>query len=129
MISHADAGYFKIPKTILDPVARVNVSKLTEYGDFPCTHGDIPLIFSQFYEVNSSLKMFLNEGSSSFLPTGSFSYVAPSMKDADFLTCTDFEFGFSFHAQTHSKRRFIKAVIFFEFHLCLRVPFYKAFPL
>ena len=110
MISHADTGF---PKTILDPVARVNVSKLTEYGDFPSTHGDIPVVFSQFYEVNSSLKMFLNEGSSSFLPTGSFSYVAPSMKDAGFFACTDFEFGFSFHAQTHSKRRFIKAVIFF----------------
>ena len=106
----------------------MNDSKLTEYGDFPSTHGDIPVVFSQFYEVNSSLKMFLNEGSSSFLPTGSFSYVAPSMKDAGFFACTDFEFGFSFHAQTHSKRRFIKAVIFFEFHLCLRVPFYKAFP-
>ena len=37
--------------TILDPVAWVNVSKLTEYGDFPSTHGDIPVVFCLVYEI------------------------------------------------------------------------------
>ena len=59
-------------QTALDPSSvRVNFSNLEEYGDFPPTHGDIPMVFDRLYELRQVFSSTFNTRSFSFLTNGS----------------------------------------------------------
>ena len=87
-------------QTALDPSSvRVNFSNLEEYGDFPPTHGDIPMVFDRLYELRQVFSSTFNTRSFSFLTYGSILLFTPSMEDTGDFTCTAFVSGFSFNAK------------------------------
>ena len=87
-------------QTALDPSSvRVNFSNLEEYGDFPPTHGDIPMVFDRLYELRQVFSSTFNTRSFSFLTYGSILLFTSSMEDTGDFTCTDFVSGFSFNAK------------------------------
>ena len=71
---------------------------LIKHGDIPSPHGDIPVVFYHFIEIESKTTVAKTEGLSKFLPIWSMFKDAPSMKDvgsmlawsvrSDFLFCT-----------------------------------------
>ena len=66
--SFRDTGF---SKTTLDPsFMRVNFSSLEEYGDIPPSHGDVPMVFNQIYEL-AILFQRVKERLFRILPNGS----------------------------------------------------------
>ena len=62
---------------------RGNFFHLAGFGDIPSSHGDIPVVSYQLYEVESKKHIF--SGSFIFLPIGSLANDAPSIRDASLL--------------------------------------------
>ena len=56
---------------------------LIKHGDIPSPHGDIPVMFYHFIEIESKTTVAKTEGLSKFLPIWSMFKDAPSIKDVD----------------------------------------------
>ena len=57
------------------------IFNLIQHGDIPSSHGDIPVVFYHFIEIESKTTVAKTEGLSKFLPIWSMFKDAPSMKD------------------------------------------------
>ena len=54
---------------------------LLKHGDIPSPHGDIPVVFYHFIEIESKTTAAKTEGLSKFLPIWSMFKEVPSTKD------------------------------------------------
>ena len=79
---------------------RGNFLNLAKYGDIPCSHGDIPMVFCPIYMIE--LKSKLNWVVLKFLPTlGALFWLLQVSRMQVFMTCTFFKFGFSLDAKPY----------------------------
>ena len=86
---------------------RGNFFHLARFGDIPSSHGDIPVVSSQLYEIE--LKHILIGFFLFFYPMGAFKSCS-KYHEMQVYSCTFSKIGFSLDAKTQSLLGFIDAV-------------------
>ena len=103
--------------TFLNPLRGGTFSNLIRYGDIPSSHGDIPVVSYQLYEVESTNTFF--RVLLFFYPLGAYLMLL-QVSEMQVYSCTFFKIGFSLDANTQSRMGFIDALqliptIYFSF--------------